>query len=67
MTRPLTPRERDILRYTAQDLSVHTIAQALRITEASVRTTRSRACRALGNLTLDQAIQLINQPNGEQQ
>ncbi|MFE2407054.1 response regulator transcription factor [Kitasatospora sp. NPDC059408] len=67
MTRPLTPRERDVLRYKAEGRTDYDIAAALRITESAVRGTVRRAIRKLGARTLDQAIQIHNQPEGGQQ
>ncbi|MFJ5070217.1 LuxR C-terminal-related transcriptional regulator [Kitasatospora sp. NPDC088556] len=61
-TRPLTPRETDVLRYKAQGRSDYDIACALRVTESAVCSTVLRAIRALGARTLDQAIQIHNQP-----
>ncbi|MGA5820882.1 helix-turn-helix domain-containing protein [Kitasatospora sp. NPDC094028] len=62
MTRPLTPHEADVLRYTAQGCTPWSIAQALGTDQADVRNTIARACRALGARTRDEAIQLANQP-----
>lgn len=62
MTRPLTQREADVLRYKAQGRTDYDIAAALRVAESTVRATVQRAIRALGARTLDQAIQLANQP-----
>ncbi|MGV9271496.1 LuxR C-terminal-related transcriptional regulator [Kitasatospora sp. NPDC003701] len=63
MPRPLTTREADVLRYVAQGLSTHNIAQALRCAESTVHATRSRIIRALGARSIDHAIQIHNQPN----
>ncbi|MFJ5071669.1 LuxR C-terminal-related transcriptional regulator [Kitasatospora sp. NPDC088556] len=71
MTRPLTQRERDVLRYKAEGRSDYDISAALRITESAVHNATLRAIRAIGAIgarTLDQAIQIHNQPepNGDQ-
>ncbi|MFG2913321.1 hypothetical protein ACGF0D_10580 [Kitasatospora sp. NPDC048298] len=67
MTRPLTPFEADVLRYRANDYKDHEIARALGLPERDVRNACLRAIRALGARTLDQAIQLHNQPTQETQ
>ncbi|MGA5819712.1 LuxR C-terminal-related transcriptional regulator [Kitasatospora sp. NPDC094028] len=66
MTRPLTPREADALRYRAQGLKDYEIARALNTTERDVRNAVARAVRALGARSLDHAIQLANQPAVEE-
>ncbi len=62
MPRPLTSGERDVLRWKAADRSIHEIAQALRTTERDVRNALTRAIRATGAQTLDEAVQILNQP-----
>ncbi|MFD0405536.1 LuxR C-terminal-related transcriptional regulator [Kitasatospora sp. NPDC127116] len=62
MTRPLTPREADAMRYATRGHGALLIARALGITEGAARATLQRAIRALGARTLDQAIQIHNQP-----
>ncbi|MFE6500737.1 LuxR C-terminal-related transcriptional regulator [Kitasatospora sp. NPDC057738] len=68
MTRPLTQREADVLRYAAQGYKDHEIARALGrdTTERDIHNARLRAVRATGARTLDQAIQIHNQPTGDQ-
>ncbi|MFJ6616658.1 LuxR C-terminal-related transcriptional regulator [Kitasatospora sp. NPDC091335] len=65
MTRPLTPFEADVLRHRANGYKDHEIARALNLWERDVHNARLRAVRALGARTLDQAIQIINQPTSE--
>jgi DNA-binding CsgD family transcriptional regulator len=65
VTRPLTPREADVLRYTAEGRSAYRIATMLGVPERDVRNTLMRAVQALGARTLDQAIQIHNQPTGQ--
>ncbi|MEV7599887.1 LuxR C-terminal-related transcriptional regulator [Kitasatospora sp. NPDC089797] len=67
MTRPLTPREADALRYKAEGRTDYDISAALRITQSAVRSTTKRAIRKLGAKTLDEAIQIHNQPTENQQ
>jgi DNA-binding CsgD family transcriptional regulator len=64
MPRPLTPREADVLRYTADGRSAYRIATVLGVPELEVRSTLKRAIRALGARTVDQAIQIHNQQPG---
>ncbi|MFJ2780255.1 response regulator transcription factor [Kitasatospora sp. NPDC087315] len=62
MTRPLTPREADAMRYATSGLDPAQIARRLGITPSAVRSTLQRASRKLGARTLDHAIQIHNQP-----
>ncbi|MER7707201.1 helix-turn-helix transcriptional regulator [Kitasatospora sp. NPDC097605] len=62
VTRPLTPRERDVLRFTADGLNAVLISRRLGVGEQAVRAEIKRAVRALGARTIDEAIQLHNQP-----
>lgn len=62
MTRPLTPRETDVLRWTTQGWSTSRIADALGIAASTVRSAIARVLRALGARTVDEAIQRHNQP-----
>ncbi|MFD4394682.1 LuxR C-terminal-related transcriptional regulator [Kitasatospora sp. NPDC058478] len=66
MTRALTAFEADVLRHRAQGYKDYEIARALNLPERDVRNARLRAVRALGAHTLDQAIQNLNQPPGDQ-
>ncbi|MEU1284944.1 helix-turn-helix transcriptional regulator [Kitasatospora sp. NPDC005856] len=66
MTRPLTPREADVLRYTAQGYSVRTIAARLGRASSTIHGILRRAATALGVRTVDQAIQTYNQPGDQQ-
>ncbi|MFD0404998.1 helix-turn-helix transcriptional regulator [Kitasatospora sp. NPDC127116] len=62
MTRPLTQREADVLRYAAQGYPVRIIAARLGRAASTVHSILRRATAALGVRTVDQAIQLHNQP-----
>ncbi|MFJ3793830.1 LuxR C-terminal-related transcriptional regulator [Kitasatospora sp. NPDC090091] len=66
MIRPLTEFEAAVFRYRTQGLKNYEIDHALgrNITERTVHNAVLRAIRALGARTLDQAIQIHNQPPG---
>jgi DNA-binding CsgD family transcriptional regulator len=55
---PLTRREADVLRYTAEGLTPTFIGRALHISPDCVRAHLRRAGRKLGATTRDQAVQL---------
>ncbi|MFG3050349.1 helix-turn-helix transcriptional regulator [Kitasatospora sp. NPDC048239] len=57
MTRPLTIREAEVLRWTTQSWSTGRIATALGIAASTVRAALARVLRALGVRTVDEAIQ----------
>lgn len=63
MTRPLTTREADVLRFKlTEGRRLPEIARALGTTEPDVRNTLARALRALGATSLDHALQLLHPP-----
>jgi DNA-binding CsgD family transcriptional regulator len=57
---PLTPRERDVLRYIEQDQTAWDIAKALRCPVEVVRSTIGKACRKLGARNADHAVQILH-------
>jgi DNA-binding CsgD family transcriptional regulator len=67
VTRPLTPREADALRYATRGLNAALIARRLGTTTSAASAALRRAIRKLGATNLDEAIQLANQPTGDQQ
>lgn len=64
----LTPREHDVLRYTAQGLTPAYIGRALQVSPDCVRAHLRRAGRKLGANSRDHAVQLYAATRtGEQQ
>ncbi|WP_327679535.1 LuxR C-terminal-related transcriptional regulator [Kitasatospora sp. NBC_00458] len=63
MTRPLTQREADAMRYATAGLDPAQIALHLDVTTSAVRATLQRAIRKLGGRDLHHAIQIHNQPS----